>query len=87
MTCVGIGVMMAVIMIMAMVMSMIVRMAIACANTFDMMMVALLCKANLVFKSQHLVAILALLAIHIVISGEDVTHSFSQCIEHQRVIV
>ena len=77
MICMGIGVMMSVIIIMAMIMSVIMRIVIACTDTFYMMMVALLCKANLVFKSQNLVSILALLAIHIVIAGEDVTHSFS----------
>jgi hypothetical protein len=80
---------MRVIMIVAVFMVMAVGMSVAFpgADAFDMVVMTFLRKANLVLKTQYLFSVLTLLAIHFVLTGQNVVYPFRQCFEHQRVIV
>ena len=57
------------------------------SDSFNMMVMTLLRKANLTFKSQHLFPVFAELAIHQVPSFEDFIYTFRKGIQNQRMII
>ena len=82
---------MVVIMTMAMAMTVVMMMTgivrrIACANAFDMMMVAFLNHAYFIFKAQHLLTILTVHAVHDIVARQALCHPIGKGIDHQGMI-
>ena len=76
-------VIMAVIMTMAMAMIVVMMMArivrrIACANAFNMMVVAFLNHAHFIFKAQHLLTILTVHAVHDIVARQALCHTIGK---------
>ena len=59
----------------------------ATANTLDMVMVAFLRQANLIFKAENLFTVFAHLAIHHRKPVNDLVYPVLECVKHQRVII
>ena len=73
--------------IMAMMMAVGVPLVRIRADTFEMVVVALLAQANLLFKPQHLLAVLAELTVHQAAAVDHLINSFDKGLLYQRVIV
>ena len=84
----GIRVMSMVVMMIVTVISMVMMvMPGTGSDSLNMMMMTLLRKAHLTFKSQHLLPVFAELAIHQVPSFEDFIYTFRKGIQNQRMII
>src|SRR3546814_3665905 len=57
------------------------------ADAFDVVVVALLGEADLGLEAQHLLAILAELAVHQVLAVEDLLHALGKGVQHGGVVV
>ena len=84
----GIRVMtMVVMMIMSMISMVMMVMSGTGSDSFNMMVMTLLRKANLTFKAKHLFPVFAELAIHQVPSFEDFIYTFRKGIQNQWMII
>ena len=82
---------MSVIMTVAMAMTVVMMMTrivrrIACADAFNMMVVAFLNHAHFIFKAQHLLTILTVHAVHDIVARQALCHPIGKGIDHQRMI-
>ena len=78
--------MMTVIMMMIMMVMVVIMMISIRAYAFDVMVMALLWQTHLIFKPQHLGAILAQFAIHRVLSVQDLSDALGKSIQYPRMI-
>ena len=84
----GIRVMSMIVMMIMSVISMVMMvMSGTGSDSFNMMMMTLLRKANFTFKAKHLFPIFAELAIHQVPSFEDFIYTFRKGIQNQRMVI
>ena len=84
----GIRVMTMVVMMIMSVISMVMMvMSGTGSDSFNMMVMTLLRKAQFTFKSQHLLPVFAELAIHQVPSFEDFIYTFRKGIQNQRMVI
>ena len=70
-----------------MIVIMVVAMRVAGADAFDVMMVAFLRQPDLGLEAQHLFAVLAQLAVHIIFASSDFVDSFHESFDHHGMVV
>ena len=84
----GIRVMSMIVMMIMSVISMVMMvMSGTGSDSFNMMMMTLLRKANFTFKAKHLFPVFAELTIHQVPSFEDFIYTFRKGIQNQRMVI
>ena len=57
------------------------------ADALDMVVVALLRRAQVALEAQHLGAVLAQAAVHVDVAGADAADALDEGLDHQRVVV
>lgn len=56
------------------------------ADALDVVVMACLRLADLVLEAQHLLAVFAQLAVHIVLAAQDILDPFGERVQHQRMV-
>ena len=67
--------------------SMVVAVGSASADAFDVMMMTFLRQPDFIFEAQHLFAVLAQLAVHIIFASSDFVDSFHESFDHHGMVV
>ena len=78
---------MVMIVVVVVVMPMIVGFRLTRADAFNMVVMAFLRQTDLGLEAEHLFAILAELAVHVVLATADLVDALHECLDHHRVVV